>query len=152
MKEMPVKVVPVMREAVATVEGRADAKTTAADHRTAASKAAAMKGRAAAAEAAPMKRCPAATEAAAVETAATAATEADSTPAVETAATTAAVPVADFNQPVRGVFRGGHRARIDQRKRLGALAGYGRQREHSGSRKSQATDKAAPGIWNLHHV
>src|SRR5215203_558920 len=63
--EPPVKEMPVMREAVATVENMSATKTAAAYHctaaaksaamkrRTAASKAAAMKGRAAAAEAAP---------------------------------------------------------------------------------------------------
>ena len=40
MKEMPVKVVPVMREAVATVENMSGTKTAAADHCTAASKSA----------------------------------------------------------------------------------------------------------------
>jgi hypothetical protein len=55
-------------------------------------------------------------------------------------------------QPLRSVFRCGRHARIDQRKRLCALARRGRQREHRGSRKAQATDKAAAGSWNLHHV
>jgi len=72
--------------------------------------------------------------------------------AVETSATMAAMPAADLGRdPAGSVFRRGRTARIDQRKRLGALARCGRQREHRGSRKAQATDKAAPGISNLHH-
>jgi hypothetical protein len=74
---------------------------------------------------------------------------------VETAATMAAsaMPAASPDgQPVRGVFRGWRHARIDQRKRLCALASYGRQRKHRGSRNAQATDKTALGIWNLHHL
>jgi hypothetical protein len=100
-------------------------------------------------EAAAVKRRAATMEACTVETA-----------AVETAATMAAaamaasaMPAASLDgQPVRGVFRGGRHARIDQRKRLCALASYGRQRKHRGSRNAQATDKTALGIWNLHHL
>jgi hypothetical protein len=64
----------------------------------------------------------------------------------------AAMP-ADFGrESIGSVFRAGRTARIDQRKRLCALARCGRQREHRGSGKAQATDKAAAGIWNLHRV
>ena len=121
--EAPVKVVPVM------VPEPAMAKAAAVDD---------MPG----AESAAMKRRAAASEA-------SAAMEAS---AAETSAAMAAVPTADFGgQPAGSVFRSGHRARIDQRKRLGALARCGRQREHGGSRKAQATGKAQPGIRNLHH-
>jgi hypothetical protein len=95
-------------------------------------------------EAAAVKRRAATMEACTVEAA-----------AVEAAATMAAsaMPAASLDgQPVRGVFRGGRHARIDQRKRLCALASYGRQRKHRGSRNAQATDKTALGIWNLHHL
>ena len=95
-------------------------------------------------EAAAVKRRAATMEASTVETAATMA-----------AATMAAsaMPAASLDgQPVRGEFRGGRHARIDQRKRLCALASYGRQRKHRGSRNAQATEKTALGIWNLHHL
>ena len=53
-----------------------------------------------------------------------------------------------------------HRARIDQRQRLGALDRYGRERKERGGRKPQGTDNgtdnamddAALGIWNLYHA
>jgi hypothetical protein len=120
------------------------AKAAAAENMTGA-KPAAMKGRAATAEtSAAVKGGAAATEAAA------------STTAVETSAATmaaTAMPAADFGrQPLGGIFRRGHRARVDQRQRLRALVSCGRQHQHRGSRKAQATDEAAPGIWNLHHV
>jgi hypothetical protein len=101
----------------------------------------------AAAEAAAMKRRAAPTKA--------------SSPAAETASTatmaTAAMPAADFcRQPFRDVFCNRRRARIDQRKRFSALARCRRQHQHRGSRKAQATnnatDQAAPGIWNLDHA
>ena len=95
-------------------------------------------------EAAAVKRRAATMEASTVETAATMAASA-------TAAS--AMPAASLDgQPVRGEFRGGRHARIDQRKRLCALASYGRQRKHRGSRNAQATEKTALGIWNLHHL
>jgi hypothetical protein len=73
------------------------------------------------------------------------------------AATTAAMPAADLSrQPFRDVFSYGRRARIDKRKRLGAPAGCRRQQQHRCNHKAQATDnatdEAAPGIWNLDHA
>jgi hypothetical protein len=74
---------------------------------------------------------------------------------VATAVTAAmtAMATSDFGrQPVGSVFRRRRRGWIDRRKRFRALAGCGRQHQHRGSRKTQGTDKAAPGIWNLHHA
>jgi hypothetical protein len=68
------------------------------------------------------------------------------------AMSTAAMSAADFSgESVRDVFRCGHSARVDQRQRFRAVAGCGRQQQYRGSREPQATDKAAPGIWNLQH-
>jgi hypothetical protein len=75
--------------------------------------------------------------------------------AMETAATVAvaAMAAADFGgQPLGSIFRRGHGCWIDQRKRLCALDGSGRQHQHRGGRKAQSADKAAPGIWNPHHA
>jgi hypothetical protein len=73
--------------------------------------------------------------------------------AASVAATMTAVTTSDFGrQPVGSVFRRWRQGWIDRRKRFGALAGRGRQHQHRGSRKTQTTDKAAPGIRNLHHV
>jgi hypothetical protein len=108
---------PAMAKAAA-VENMRGSESAAVDHGAASSEAAAMNRRAAGTEA-----------------------------AVETSAAMAAMPAADFGRKSAGsIFRCGHHARIDQRKRLRALARCGRQREHRGSRKAQATDKAAPGI------
>jgi len=58
----------------------------------------------------------------------------------------------DFNRYAIGRgFTKGHRTRIDQR-RFSALAGGGRQRHGRDGCKCPATDGAAPGIWNRHHV
>ena len=160
-----------------TTENMAGAKPAATEHRTAASEAATMKGRAAtteatamearaaAAEATAMKGCTATTKTTAMKArtaaAETAAMKARATAteaaASATAKTAAATMAADFGlgfggQSVRGEFRCRYSARIDQRKRLCALVWCGHQRQHRGSRKSPATDKAAPGIRNLHHV
>jgi hypothetical protein len=73
--------------------------------------------------------------------------------AATAAATMTAMATSDFGrQPVGSVFRRRRRGWIDRRKRFRALAGCGRQHQHRGSRKTQGTDKAAPGIWNLHHA
>src|SRR3984893_8058139 len=147
--EVPVKaVVPEREPAVAkpaAAENMTGAKPAALKHGAAASEAAAMKGRTATAEtSAAMKSRAAAMEAAA------------STTAMETSAATmaaTAMPAADFGRlPLGSIFRRGHSARVDQRQRLRALVSCGRQHQHRGSRKAQATDEAAPGIWNLHHV
>jgi hypothetical protein len=156
---VPVKaVVPECEPAVAkaaTMENMTAAKPAAMEHCAATSEAAAMKRRAASAETSAVKGRTATAEAAAME--ASAAAEAATPAAVEGASTATmaatAMPATDFGrQPVGSVFRRGHSARVDQRQRLRALAGCGRQRQHRGSRKAQATDEAAPGIWNLHHV
>jgi hypothetical protein len=68
-------------------------------------------------------------------------------------ATVTAMATSDFGrQPVGSVFRRRRRRWIDRRKRFRALAGCGRQHQHRGSRKTQGTDKAAPGVWNLQHA
>src|ERR1700694_5643421 len=121
--EVPVKaVVPEREPAVAraaAAENMTGAKPAAMKHHPATSEAAAVKGGAAATEAAA------------------------STPAVETSAATmaaTAMPAADFGrQPLGGIFRRGHSARVDQRQRLRALVSCGRQHQHRGSRKAQAT-------------
>jgi hypothetical protein len=84
---------------------------------------------------------------------------ASTTTAMETAAATmaaTAVPAmsaTDFGrQPPGSVFRCGRYPRIDQRQRLRALVSCGRQHQHRGSRKTQATDNTAPEICNLHHL
>jgi hypothetical protein len=113
---------------------------TTTEHGTTASETAATKGRATAAETSAMNRGAAATEAAASTAAKSAAT-----------ATAAAMPALHFvRQSVGDVLRGRRSARIDQRQRLGALAGCCREREYRGSRKAPA-HHGAPGIWNCHH-
>jgi hypothetical protein len=128
----------------ATVENTGAAKTPAMEYGAAATEAAAMKHRAASAKAPASMEASAAMKTSAANMAAT----------TEMAATTAtAMPAADLSrQPFRDVFSYGRRARIDKRKRLGALARCRRQHQHRGSRKTQATDNAAPGIWNLDHA
>jgi hypothetical protein len=119
---MPVKVVPVC-EPVSAVEDMSRAKS------------AAVKGRAAAMEAA------------------TAVKSATTVVAAAMTATVTTTATPDFGrQPVGSVFRCRRRRWIDRRERFRALAGRGRQHQHRGSRKPQTTDKAAPGIWNLHHA
>lgn len=83
-----------------------------------------------------------------------AAVEAATSAAVETSSTFAStMPAANFGrQPAGGSFRRGRGARIDQRQRFGALVRGHRQRQHRGGRKTQATNKAAPGIGNFDHV
>jgi len=125
---MPVKVMPV-HEPMSTM-----AKAAVEDMTT---KSAAVKGRTAAMEAAASAVKSATTVVAAAMTA--------------TMAAMAAMSTSDFGrQPVGSMF---HRQRwIDRRERFGALAGRGRQHQHRGSRKTQTTDNAAPGIRNLHHA
>jgi hypothetical protein len=105
------------------------------------SKPGAMKHRAAASDDAAVKDCTAAFKTSA---------------AVETVTSTAMTAVDFGRQPVGGVFRYRRSTRIDQRQRFCALASYGRQHQHRGSRKAhttdKASDKAAPGIRNLRHV
>ena len=68
------------------------------------------------------------------------------------ATTVASSAMTDFNRHAIGRgFTKGHRTRIDQR-RFSALAGDGRQRHGRDGCKCPATDGAAPGIWNRHHV
>jgi hypothetical protein len=125
---MPVKVVPVC-EPMSTVAKAAVEDMTGA-------KSAAVKGRTAAMEAAAASAVKSATM---VATAVT--------------ATMTSMATSDFGrQPVGSVFRRRRRGWIDRRKRFRALAGGGRQHQHRGSRKTQGTDKAAPGIWNRHHA
>jgi hypothetical protein len=82
------------------------------------------------------------------------------TTAVETTAvtaaptmTTAAMTAADFGgESVGNLFRRGCGTRIDQRQRFRALAGCSGQQQYRGGRKTEATDKAAPGICHFHHL
>jgi hypothetical protein len=115
------------------------------EYSAAAAKAAAVEDRAATTDA---------TASASVETTASAGVETTAASAANMATASAAtMPAADFrHQPVRGGFRCRRRARIDQRQRFCALDSCRRQHQHRGSRKAQATDEAAPGIWNLGHV
>jgi hypothetical protein len=139
--ETPVEMVPVkalaMREPVSAIT-----KAAAVDDMSAA-KSAAVKRRATAVEA---------STPAAVETAA----------AMTTMPTTTMTAANFGRQPVGDVLRCRRPARIDQRKRFRALAGDRRQHQGRGSRKApttdkvtradQATDQAAPRIWNFHHA
>jgi hypothetical protein len=125
---MPVKVVPVCEPM----------STKAAVEDVTGAKSAAVKGRTAAMEAA----------ASAVESATTVVAA-----MTATVTTVTAMATSDFGrQPIGSMFRRRRRRWIDRRKRFGALAGRGRQHQHRGSRKTQRTNKAAPGIWNLHHA
>jgi hypothetical protein len=111
-------------------------------------------------ESAAMEYSAAAAKAAAVEdraaaTVSTASAGVETTAAANMATSTAAsaMPAADFShQPVSDGFRCRRRAWIDQRQRFCALDRCRRQHQHRGSRKAQATDEAAPGIWNPSHV
>jgi hypothetical protein len=125
---MPVKVVPVC-EPMSTVAKAAVEDMTGA-------KSAAVKGRTAA-----------------MEAAASAVKSATTVVATAMTATVTAMATSDFGrQPVGSLFHRRRRGWIDWRKRFRALAGRGRQHQHRGSRKTQRTNKAAPGIWNLHHA
>ena len=67
--------------------------------------------------------------------------------------TTAAMTAADFDgEPVGNLFRRGCGTRIDQRQRFRALTGCSGQQQYRCGRKTKATDKAAPGICNFHHL
>jgi hypothetical protein len=148
---MPVKMVVPVGEAIAAVASAAVTIAASAEtmsgaipaatiYRSAASIPAAMKDRATASDATGVKGGAATVE---------------SPTAMETAAatSTAAMAAADFSgESVSDVIRCGHSARVGQRQRFGTLAGCGRQQQYRGSRKPQATDKAAPGIWNLQHL
>lgn len=101
-----------------------------------------------------------AAEATAVEEPAAASTEmhAMTTAAVEAAMTTAAAVTAAAmasahvsDQSVGHRFRGRRRAWTDRRQRVCALDRGRRQDEYRRSGEAQATDKPAPGIWNLGH-
>jgi hypothetical protein len=125
----------------ATAEHMSGTESAAMEYSAAAAKAAAVEDRAATTDA---------TASAGVETTAASAANMATASASASAAT---MPAADFrHQPVRGGFRCRRRARIDQRQRFCALDSCRRQHQHRGSRKAQATDEAAPGIWNLGHV
>jgi hypothetical protein len=121
----------------ATAEHMSGTESTAMEYSAAAAKAAAVEDRAATTDA------PAS---AGVETTAASA-------ANMATASAATMPSANFrHHPVRGGFRCRRRARIDQRQRFCALDRRRRQHQHRGCRKAQATDEAAPGLWNLGHV
>ena len=102
-----------------------------------------------------------AAEATAVEEPAAASTEmhAMTTAAVEAAMTTTAAVTASaamasahfIDQSVGDRFRGRRRAWIDRRQRVCALDRGSRQHEYGRGGETQATDKPAPGIWNLGH-
>jgi hypothetical protein len=70
------------------------------------------------------------------------------------AAMSATSTEADFSgQSVREIFYLRNGAGIARRQRFRALAGRDRQRQHRDRRKTQTTDKAAPGmIWNRDHA
>jgi hypothetical protein len=79
------------------------------------------------------------------------------TAAVVTAAaatmTPAAVTAADFGgEPLGNLFRRGRGTRIDRRQRFRALAACCGQQQYRGRRKTEATEKAAPGICHFHHL
>jgi hypothetical protein len=122
-------------------------QSTALERGTAASEAAALNGRTAAA-----KDCATST-AAKHRAAASEATAATTTSKTATAPTAmAAMPASHLGRQFAGnLLRCRCGGRIDQRQRLGALA-WQSQRKNRGSRKAPATDKAAPGIWNRHHL
>jgi hypothetical protein len=101
-----------------------------------------------------VKRRAAAMEAsAAVETAAAVTT----TAMTATVATSTAMTAAHFGrQAAGGVLRGRRGTRIDQRKRLRALARRGRQHQGRSGRKAptahETTDQTAPRIRNFIHA
>jgi hypothetical protein len=134
---VPVKAVVAEREPVV-------AKAAAAEHMTGA-KPAAMKGRTTATDAAGVNGR-------AMEATAAVVTAAVTTAVTSTAMTSTAMAANFGGQPVGYVFRRRRCGRIDQRQCFGALACCGRQHQDRDSRKPEAADKAAPGIWNPHHV
>jgi hypothetical protein len=89
----------------------------------------------------------------AVEPAATMTTAAMTAPTMTTTPTMAAADLRD--QPTGSVRARWHPARIDQRHRIGALAGRRRQHQdrnsHRNSSHAPAADKSAPGICNTRH-
>jgi hypothetical protein len=92
-------------------------------------------------------------ETAAVKDRATAAEPAMETSAATAMVTAATMAAADFGrQSLRRMFSCRHGTRIDQRQRLCALAWHRRQRKERGGGKTQRTDDAPPGIWNLYHA
>lgn len=101
-----------------------------------------------------MPECePAVAESAAVETAAAVTT----TAMTATVATSTAMTAAHFGrQAAGGVLRGRRGTRIDQRKRLRALARRGRQHQGRSGRKAptahETTDQTAPRIRNFIHA
>jgi hypothetical protein len=77
------------------------------------------------------------------------------TAAVVTAAamTPSTVTAADFGgEPLGNLFRRRRGTRIDRRQRFRALAACCGQQQYRGSGKTEATDKAAPGIHHFHHL
>jgi hypothetical protein len=126
--------------------GEAIAAIAATAEHVRGSKPAAMKCRAAAAEAAGMN-CRAMEASAAME----ASTMATSASAVATPATATAMTTHFDGLSAGNMLRRVRRTRIDQRQRFRALADRSRHDQYRASRKRQATDNAAPGIWNLHH-
>jgi hypothetical protein len=92
--------------------------------------------------------------AAGVKTTAVETTAVTAAPTMTTATmTTAAMTAADFGgEPVGNLFRRGCGTRIDQRQRFRALAGCSGQQQYRSGRKTEATDKAAPGICHFHHL
>jgi len=113
------------------------ATATAAEHRTGAKAAAAMDG--------------AAPEAATASTTVKDRAASEATSASATSAAMASMAASDFDRwGIGDMLRCRRGAGIDQRKCQGGLAWQG-QHQDRGSRKAPATDKAAPGIWNLQH-
>jgi hypothetical protein len=84
------------------------------------------------------------------------ATGVKTTAAMVTAAATmtpSAVTAADFGgEPLGNLFRRRRGTRIDRRQRFRALAACCGQQQYRGSGKTEATDKAAPGIYHFHHL
>ena len=69
-----------------------------------------------------------------------------------TAVTTPTMAAADLrDQPIGSVRARWHPARIDQRHRIGALAGRRRQHHDRNSSHAPAADKSAPGFCNTRH-
>lgn len=133
------EMVPAGEVESTALEARAGMKPAAVKH-----PASAMKGCAASMETASTETTP--MERATMESATPKAT------ATVEATTVASSAMTDFNRHAIGRgFTKGHRTRIDQR-RFSALTGDGRQRHGRDGCKCPATDGAAPGIWNRHHV
>lgn len=132
--------VSVMPESVSAI-----AKAAAAENMSAAKAAAMEHGTAAEAPAVEdMAAAPASTEMHAMTTA----------PAAVEAAMTASAAMASAHfgdQSLGDGFRGWRSAWTDRRQRVCALARGGRQHEYRRRGEAEATDKSAPGIWNLGH-